>query len=76
MLRKFLQEHALPILMQKLPMGEPSSVQCPDLEELEYAEKVFSAACEKLAKIYRDQDKAAKLYATEVVQIQKDVQYH
>ena len=42
MLRKFLQDHALPILMQKLPLGEPSGTQYPDLEELEYAEKIFN----------------------------------
>eukprot|EP01047_Picozoa_sp_COSAG01_P073817 COSAG01_NODE_12146_length_1794_cov_1.220059_2_plen_101_part_00 len=63
---------AVPILMQKLLLGEPSGIQYPDLEELDYAEKVFYAACEKLAKIYRDQDKAAKWYATEVIQIQND----
>ena len=32
MLRKFLQEHALPILMQRLPQGEISSTQYPDME--------------------------------------------
>ena len=53
MLRKFIWDHALPVMMKEMS-AEVTTPQSADLRELEAAEEKFLEGCHQLSKIYKD----------------------